>query len=130
MVFFQGLALPWFGSPFGDFLQFRTPKAAHIVIYSIESFSRSSGPLVLWFFGPLVLVLWCRGPLVLWLLILWSLVAVFGWLKILPVTAFGASEKTGPLQSTTFVAFEMLRLLRSQETANTVFAVLERLRML
>ena len=26
----------------------------------------SSGPLVLWFFGPLVLVLWSRGPVVLW----------------------------------------------------------------
>ena len=66
----------------------------------------------------------------LWLSILWSLVAVFGRTKILLVTAFGASEKTGPLQSTIFVAFEMLRLLRSQETANTVFAVLQRLRML
>ena len=43
MLFFflQGLAPPWFGSPLGGFLQFLTPKAAHIVIYSIESLSRT-----------------------------------------------------------------------------------------
>ena len=55
--------------------QFLTPKAAHIVIYSIESFSRtetwssvlwSPGPLVLWFSGPLVPWSSVTGPLVLW----------------------------------------------------------------
>ena len=89
----------------------------------------SSGPLFLWFFSPLVLVLWSRGPLVAW-----SSPLVFGcgfW-KVNKIASyrFWSFEKTGPLQSTICVAFDMLRLLRSQETANTVFAVLERLRML
>ena len=49
-VFFQGLAPPWFGSPFG------------LVLWS-------RGPLVLWSPGPLVpgpgpVVLWSPGPLV------------------------------------------------------------------
>ena len=54
--FFQGLAPPWFGSPFGDFLRFW-----------------SSGPRVPWSPGPLVL--WSRGPVVPWSpgpLVLWS----------------------------------------------------------
>ena len=77
---------------------------------------RSSGSLVLWSPGPLV----SRSS--------GSLVAAFGGLETLPTTAFGVSGKIGPLQITIFVAFEMLRHLRSQETANTVFAALERLR--
>ena len=96
-----------------------------------------SEPLILWFPGlgspdPGPLVPWSSGPLVSWssgLSILRCLVSVFGRLEILPITAFGA-EKTGPVQITIFVAFEMRRLCRSQETANTVFADLERLRML
>ena len=77
---------------------------------------------------------WSRfpGPLVPWssgLSFLWSLVAAFGRLQILPSTAFGASEKIGSLQITIFVAFELLPLLRSQETANTEFAAFERLRV-
>ena len=90
----------------------------------------SSGPLVLWF-----LVLWSHGPgpLVPWssgLSILWSLVAVFGRIEILPITAYGACEKIGLQKNNDICGFESLRLLRSQETANTVFADLERLRML
>ena len=98
----QGLAPPWFGSPFGDFLRFW-----------------SSGPLVP---GPLV---WSSG-----LSILWSLVAVFGRIEILPITAYGASEKIGLQKNNDICGFESLRLLRSQETANTVFADLDRLRVL
>ena len=111
----------------------------------------SSGPVVPWSSGPLVpcpLVLWSPGPgpLVLWSLwshgpgplvpwssglsILWSLVAVFGRIEILPITAYGASEKIGLQKDNDICGFESLRLLRSQETANTVFADLERLRML
>ena len=73
---------------------------------------------------------WSSGPLVLCLSILWSLVAVVGKFPRLLMIVFGASEERGPLQITIFVVFEMLRLLRSQETANTVFAALERLHML
>ena len=113
----------------------------------------SPGPLVLWSSGPLVLVPWSPGLLVLWsrssgffgpmvlvlwssvpwssgLSILWSLVAVFGRIEILPITAYGASEKIGLQKNNDIYGFESLRLLRSQETANTVFADLERLRML
>ena len=98
----------------------------------------SSGLLVLWSPGPLVpgpLVpwSWSCGPLVPWssgLSILWSLVAVFGRIEILPITAYGASEKIGLQKNNDICGFESLRLLRSQETANTVFADLERLRML
>ena len=112
------MAPPWFGSPLGDFPQLWLRAPSPLVLWS-------PGPLVLWSPGP--------GPLVPWssdLSILWSSVAAFGRFQILPVTAFGASDKTGPLQSTIFLVFKMLRLLRSQETANTVFAVLERLSML
>ena len=143
--FFQGLAPPWFGSPFGDFLRFWS---------SGSRVPWSSGPLVLWSRGPLVpwssvplvpwswslapLVPWSSGPLscgplVPWssgLSILWSLVAVFGRIEILPITAYGASEKIGLQKNNDICGFESLRLLRSQETANTVFADLERLRML
>ena len=103
-------------------------------------------PLLLWSSGPLVLVPWSSGslvgalvpwswscPLVPWssgLSILWSLVAVFGRIEILPITAYGASEKIGLQKNNDICGFESLRLLRSQETANTVFADLERLRML
>ena len=90
----------------------------------------SSGPLVL---GPLVPWSWSCGPLVPWpsgLSILWSLVAVFGRIEILPITAYGASEKIGRQKNNDICGFESLRLLRSQETANTVFADLQRLRML
>ena len=86
----------------------------------------SSHPLVLWSRGPLVP--WSSGPLVLWspgssgLSILWSLVAVFGRMEILPITAYGASEKIGLQKNNDICGFESLRLLRSQETANTVFA--------
>ena len=157
--FFQGLAPPWFGSPFGDFLRFwssnpRVPWSSLVpgplVPWSsgpLVPWSWSPGPLVpwcpgplvLWSSGPLVLVPWSSGPLVLWspgplvpgplvpwswscgplvpwssgLSILWSLVAVFGRMEIHDICGF-----------------ESLRLLRSQETANTVFADLERLRML
>ena len=98
----------------------------------------SPGPLVPWCSGPLVpgpLVpwSWSCGPLVPWssgLSILWSLVAVFGRIEILPITAYGASEKIGLQKNNDICGFETLRLLRSQETANTVFADLERLRML
>ena len=90
----------------------------------------SSGLLVLWF-----LVLWSHGPgpVVLWspgLSFLWSLVAVFGRIEILPITAYGASEKIGLQKNNDICGFESLRLLRGQETANTVFADLERPRML
>ena len=47
-----------------------------------------------------------------------------------PITAYGASEKIGLQKNNDICGFESLRLLRSQETANTVFADLERLRML
>ena len=90
----------------------------------------SSGPLVLWF---LVLRSHNPGPLVAWssgLSILWSLVAAFGRIEILPITAYGASEKIGLQKNNDICGFESLRLLRSQETANTVFADLERLRTL
>ena len=50
--------------------------------------------------------------------------------EILPITAYGASEKIGIQKNNDICGFESLRLLRSQETANTVFADLERLRML
>ena len=40
-IFFQGWLHPGLAHPFGDFLQFPIPKAAHIVSYSIESFSRT-----------------------------------------------------------------------------------------
>ena len=98
----------------------------------------SSDPLLVWSPGPLVpgpLVpwSWSCGPLVPWssgLSILWSLVAVFGRIEILPITAYGASEKIGLQKNNDICGFESLRLLRSQETANTVFADLERLRML
>ena len=73
----------------------------------------------------MVLVPWSSG-----LSILWSLVAVFGRIEILPITAYGASEKIGFQKNNDICGFESLRLLRSQETANTVFADLERLRML
>ena len=46
------------------------------------------------------------------------------------ITAFGASEKIGRVQILIFEVFEMLRFLRKQEIANTVFAALERLRVL
>ena len=59
---------------------------------------------------------------------LWSLVAVFGRIEILPITAYGASEKIGLQKNNDICGFESLRLLRSQETAN--IADLERLRML
>ena len=49
---------------------------------------------------------------------------------MLPITAYGASEKIGLQKNNDICGFESLRLLRSQETANTVFADLERLRML
>ena len=93
----------------------------------------SYGPLVLWSPGPGPLVLWSPGPLVPWssgLSMLWSLVAVFGRIEILPITAYGASEKIGLQKNNDICGFESLRLLRSQETANMVFADLERLRML
>ena len=106
----------------------------------------SSGPLVLWCpgalvpwssgswsFGPMVPWSWSCGPLVPWssgLSILWSLVAVFGRIDILPITAYGASEKIGLQKNNDICGFESLRCLRSQETANTVFVDLERLRML
>ena len=116
----------------------------------------SPGPLVLWSSGPLVLWSWSSGSLVLWspdplvpgplvpwswsggplvpwssgLSILWSLVAVFGRIEILPITAYGASEKIGLQKNNDICGFESLPLLRSEETANTVFADLERLRML
>ena len=57
-------------------------------------------------------------------------VAAFGRLEIMPSTAFGASEKIGRVQISIFEVFEMLRFLRKQEIANTVFAALERLRVL
>ena len=127
--FFQGLAPPWFG--------------AVVPWYSGPVVPWSPGPLVLWSPGPGPLVLWSPGPLVLGLLvpgplvpwssglsILWSLVAVFGRIEILPITAYGASEKIGLQKNSDICGFESLRLLRSQETANTVFADLERLRML
>ena len=75
----------------------------------------------------MVLVLWSSGPLVLWSLD--PLVAVFGRIEILPITAYGASEKIGLEKNNDICGFESLRRLRSQETANTVFADLERLRM-
>ena len=78
----------------------------------------------------MVLVLWSSGPLVLWSLDPLVLVAVFGRIEILPITAYGASEKIGLQKNNDICGFESLRLLRSQETANTVFADLERLRML
>ena len=78
-----------------------------------------------WSFGPMVLVPWSSG-----LSILWSLVAVFGRIETLPITAYGASEKIGLQKNNDICGFEKIRLLRSQETANTVFADLERLRML
>ena len=186
VFFFQGLAPPWFGSPFGDFLRFwssgpRVPwSSGPLVLWSrgplvpwssgvLVPWSWSPGPLVPWSSGPLVLwflvlwshgpgpvvlwspgplVPWSSGPLVLWFLvlwshgpgpvvlwssglsILWSLVAVFGRIEILPITAYGASEKIGLQKNNDICGFESLRRLRSQETANTVFVDLERLRML
>ena len=113
----------------------------------------SPGPLVPWSSGPVVP--WSPGPLILWspgrFLVLWShgagpvvlwspgpLVSrssglwlrFFGRIEILPITAYGASEKIGLQKNNDICGFESLRLLRSQETANTVFADLERLRML
>ena len=151
IFFFQGLAPPWFGSPFGDFLYDSGPlvpgSPGPLVPWSsgpVVSWSCGplvpwwSGPLVLWSLGPLLpgpLVpwSWSCGPLVPYssgLSILWSLVAVFGRIEILPITAYGASEKIGLQKNNDICGFESLRLLRSQETANTVFADLERLRML
>ena len=146
MVFvFQGLAPPWFGSPFGDFLRFWS-SGLRVLWSRGPLVPWSSGPLVPWSSGPLVL--WSPGPLVPWSLvpwswscgplvpwssglsILWSLVAVFGRIEILPITASGASEKIGLQKNNGICGFESLRLLRSEETANTVFADLERLRML
>ena len=46
------------------------------------------------------------------------------------MTAYGASEKIGLQKNNDICGFESLQLLRSQETANTVFADLDRLRML
>ena len=155
-VFFsQGLAPPWFGSSFGDFLRFwssgpRVPwSSGPVVPWSpgpLVPWSWSPGPLVPWSSGPLVLWSsgplvpgplvpwsWSCGPLVPWssdLSILWSLVAVLGRIEILPITAYGASEKIGLQKNNDICGFESLRLLRSQGTANTVFADLERLRML
>ena len=140
--FFQALAPPWFGSPFGDFLRFWSsgPRVLWspgplvpwspglLVLWS--SVLWSPGPLVP---GPLVPWSWSCGPLVPWssgLSILWSLVAVFGRIEILPITAYGASEKIGLQKNNDICGLESLRLLRSEETANTVFADLERLRML
>ena len=100
---------------------------------------RAPGPLVPWSSGPLVpwspapLLLWFPDPLVPWssgLSILWSLVAAFGRLEILPITGFGASIKMGRVQVKIFEVLEILRLVRNQETANKVFAALERLRVL
>ena len=144
VFFFQGLAPPWFGSPFGDFLRFWSPGPLvlwFLVLWShgpLVPWSWSPGPLVPWSSGPLVpgpLVpwSWSCGPLVPWssgLSILWSLVAVFGRIETLPITAYGASEKIGLQKNNDICGFESLRLLRSQETANTVFADLERLRVL
>ena len=118
----------------------------------VSWFLWTHGPLVLWSSCPLVPwswspVLWSPGPLVLWFLvlwshgpgplvwssglsILWSLVAVFGRIEILPITAYGASEKIGLQKNNDICGFESLRLLRSQETAHTVFADLGWLRML
>ena len=120
-----GPLAPWSPGP----LVLWSPGPGPLVLWS----PWSSGPLVLWF-----LVLWSRGPgpvgpLVPWssgLSILWSLVAVFGRIEILPITAYGASEEIGLQKNNDICGFESLRLLRSQETANTVFADLERLRML
>ena len=94
----------------------------------------SSGPLVLWFPGPLVpwssgswSWSWSCGPLVPWssgLSILWSLVAVFG------INYSLWSFSKGLQKNKDICGFESLRRLRSQETANTVFADVERLRML
>ena len=131
--FLQGLAAPWFGSPFGLVLWSRGP----LVPWS-SGLLAGPGPLVLWSPGPLVpwssgSWSWSCGPLVPWssgLSILWSLVAVFGRIEILPITAYGASEKIGLQKNKDICGFESLRRLRSQETANTVFADLERLRML
>ena len=111
--------VPWSSGPLAW-------SSCPVVPWSSESF----GPLVLWF-----LVLWSHGPgpVVLWssdLSILWSLVAVFGRIEILPITAYGASEKIGLQKNNDICGFESLRLLRSQETANAVFADLERLRVL
>ena len=155
VFFFQGLAPPWFGSPFGDFLRFwssgpRVPwSSGFLVLWSrgpLVPWSSgplvpwSSGPLLLWSWspgplvpGPLVPWSWSCGPLVPWssgLSILWSLVAVFGRIEILPITAYGASEKIGLQKNSDICGFASLRLLRSEETANTVFADLERLPML
>ena len=91
VFFFQGLAPPWFGSPFGDFLRFwssgpRVPwplvpwSSGPVVPWSPGPLVPwcpgslvlwSPGPLVpwssgFWCFGPMVLVLWSSGPLVLW----------------------------------------------------------------
>ena len=102
-----------------------------LVLWS-SGWSWSSGPLVPWSSGSWSWS-WSCGPLVPWssgLSILWSLVAVFGRIEILPITAYGASEKIGLQKNNDICGFESLRLLRSQETANTVFADLERLRML
>ena len=120
MFFFPrlGSALIWLTS--WGFPTISSSKDCKIVIYSIDSFSlglaslgvahspwspgpRSAGPLVP---GHLVPWSWSPGPLVPWsfwvlngLSILWSLVAVFGRLEILPITVFGASEKIGLQQN-------------------------------
>ena len=144
--FFQGLAPPWFGSPLGISYNSgpRVPwspdplVACPVVLWSsgpLVLVPWSCGPLVPWSLGPLVpgpLVpwSWSCGPLVPWssgLSILWSLAAVFGRIEILPITAYGASEKIGLQKNNDICGFESLRLLRSQETANTVFADLEML---
>ena len=75
----------------------------------------SPGPLGLWFPGPLapgplVPWSWSCGPLVPWssgLSILWSLVAVFGRIEILPITAYGASEKMELQKNNDICGFEL-----------------------
>ena len=67
------MAPPWFGSPPGNFLQFLTPTAAHIRIYSTESFWRTE-----------ILknrAFWVSGfSVVSWLLASWLLGSSGSWL--------------------------------------------------
>ena len=76
------------------------------------------------------MVLWSSGLLVLWSLD--PLVSGSGFWKDRNTanSAYGASEKIGLQKNNDICGFESLRLLRSQEIANAVFADLERLRML